>query len=84
MRSCIIHIGMHKTGTTSIQLSLHRFVDKRFFFADLDKVFNHSLAVYSIFADYPDRHHLHQIHKRDRAAAAKGIRDEIGPGAVNK
>jgi len=24
MRSCLLHVGMHKTGSTSIQRTLHR------------------------------------------------------------
>ncbi len=73
MRSCIIHIGMHKTGTTSIQQSLHRFADKRFFYANLGGVCNHSLAIFSIFADKPESHHLHKVSKRDRAGVARYI-----------
>lgn len=73
MRNCIIHIGMHKTGTTSIQQSLHRFADNRFFYAVLGNVCNHSLAIYSIFADKPERHHLHKAHKRDETGVARYI-----------
>jgi len=59
MTRCIVHIGMHKTGSTSIQQSLSGFSDERFVYASLDMP-NHSLAVYSIFASRPDRHHLHR------------------------
>ncbi len=63
---CIIHVGMHKTGTTSIQHSLEGFDNERFIYADLDSVCNHSLAVFSVFARHPERHHLH------KAAGRKG------------
>ena len=65
---CIIHIGMHKTGSTSIQNSLHGFSDDRFLYAHLGDSPNHSLAIYSLFADSPERHHLHKANGRDRSA----------------
>jgi len=65
---CIIHIGMHKTGSTSIQHSLHGFSDDRFLYAHLGDGPNHSLAMYSLFADSPERHHLHKANGRDGSA----------------
>jgi hypothetical protein len=62
---CIIHIGMHKTGSTSIQRSLHGFSDDRFSYARLARTPNHSLAIYSAFASIPERHHLHRSAGRD-------------------
>jgi hypothetical protein len=61
MSSCILHIGMHKTGSTSIQNSLHGIEDKRFLCAKLGEDVNHSLAIYSIFASHPERHHMHKV-----------------------
>ena len=66
MRRCIIHIGMHKTGSTSIQASLQGFSDDRFLYANLGNVPNHSLAIHSLFAAHPARHRMHR--KRDAAA----------------
>jgi hypothetical protein len=57
---CIIHIGMHKTGSTSIQKSLQGFADDHFVYANLSQDGNHSLAVFSAFAPNPERHHLHR------------------------
>lgn len=48
MSRCLIHIGMHKTGSKSIQSSLHRFADTRFIYADFDKP-NHTLALHTLF-----------------------------------
>lgn len=59
MTHCIIHIGMHKTGSTSIQNSLRGFSNGRFVYANLDAS-NHSLAMYSLFATRPELHHLHK------------------------
>ena len=53
MKRCIIHIGMHKTGSTSIQRSLQGYRDDRFQYARLGKTANHSLAMYSLFAADP-------------------------------
>jgi hypothetical protein len=57
---CIIHIGMHKTGSTSIQESLAGFEDESFFYARLEGSGNHSLPIFSLFAPRPERHHLHR------------------------
>lgn len=65
---CIIHIGMHKTGSTSIQNSLRGFSDDRFLYARLGADPNHSLAMYSFFAESPERHHQHKAGGRDRSA----------------
>jgi nucleoid DNA-binding protein len=70
MTSCIIHIGMHKTGSTSIQHSLHNFSDPRFLYATLGDAPNHSLAMYSLFAARPARHHLHRAADRDEQDVA--------------
>jgi hypothetical protein len=66
MNRCVIHIGMHKTGSTSIQYSLAKFHDDRFLYAQLGKDPNHSLAVYSLFATNPGKHRMHLA----RSAAA--------------
>jgi hypothetical protein len=68
MKRCIIHIGMHKTGSTSIQRSLQGFRDDRFQYARLGKTANHSLAMYSLFVPHPEQHPLHKTHRPDAAA----------------
>ena len=50
MPKCILHVGMHKTGTTSIQNSLQKLDDDTFYYARLRDRPNHSLAVNMIFA----------------------------------
>jgi hypothetical protein len=60
MNNCIVHIGMHKTGSSSIQRSLQNFEDAKFLYADLGEDPNHSLAVYTVFATNPEKHHLHR------------------------
>lgn len=51
MKNCIIHIGMHKTGTSSIQQSLKGFEDDSFVYADIDGRPNHSLALLNVFSE---------------------------------
>lgn len=68
MTRCIIHIGMHKTGSTSIQNSLSGLNDERFLYAQLGLDPNHSLAIYSLFATQPERHQIHRAERRDAAA----------------
>jgi len=53
----IIHIGMHKTGTSAIQQYLKNVCDDNYVYAKLG-VANHSLFMYSIFANNPEKHHL--------------------------
>jgi nucleoid DNA-binding protein len=65
MTRCVVHMGMHKTGTTSIQESLNNLEDDKFVYAKLGNYANHSLPVYSAFADNPASHHLHRASRRD-------------------
>ena len=55
MTRCIIHIGMHKTGSTSIQASLNRLADSRFLYADLGPEPNHSIPLCVLFSSDPAR-----------------------------
>ncbi len=49
MSCCIIHVGMHKTGTTSIQQSLKGFEDEDFvYFVDKSWQGNHSRAIFRL------------------------------------
>ena len=64
MNKCIIHIGMHKTGSTSIQHSLDSYSDDQFLYATLTNTPNHSLAMYSLFAADPGHHRLHRTAQR--------------------
>jgi hypothetical protein len=51
MKDCVIHIGMHKTGTSSIQMSLrHGLDDPGFLYVDFDEP-NGSQAMTILFRD---------------------------------
>lgn len=53
---CILHIGVHKTGTTAIQSALSRYDDGTTFYAQLGNP-NHSVAIYTAFsAEFADFH----------------------------
>ena len=73
MTRCIIHIGMHRTGSTSIQHSLHGFGDNRFLYARLGDDPNHSLAMHSLFAPQPELHHLHRRKGADAATVSEYV-----------
>lgn len=75
MGDCIVHIGMHKTGTTSIQESLNGYANDCFYYASLGETANHSLAIYSLFIPDPSRHHMHRLAKRDGEGVRAYIRD---------
>jgi hypothetical protein len=61
---CIIHIGMNKTGSTSIQRSLKIFEDDHFMYARLGNRANHSFPIYSLFASDPERHRSYRVAAR--------------------
>jgi len=54
----VLHIGMHKTGTTSIQAALNNFDDGRVRYARLNDV-NHSIPIYSLFSKNKYAYHIH-------------------------
>jgi hypothetical protein len=56
MPKCIIHIGMHKTGSTSIQQSLDGLDTQDFFYANILGVPNHSVSLCAMFTGVPQRH----------------------------
>jgi hypothetical protein len=73
-RRCIIHIGMYKTGSSSIQHSLAGFKNGQFLYAALGRESNHSLALLSLFSDRPILdHRLHKAARRDHAAVGRYI-----------
>ena len=55
---CIVHIGMHKTGSTSIQEMLHQGDNKNFSYFKLDRK-NHGIPLFSLFTDVPENYHVH-------------------------
>lgn len=55
MRQCVVHIGMHKTGTTSIQHSLKDFEDDQFYYARLLGRSNHSIPMVCLFGSPSER-----------------------------
>jgi len=52
----IIHIGMHKTGSTSIQASLYGYDDGHAFYARFPEP-NHSTAIRGTFSTRPEAYH---------------------------
>jgi len=57
-KNCILHVGLHKTGSSSIQLSLfHHLNDENFSFLDLGAP-NHSERFYSLFVEKPELYHM--------------------------
>ena len=54
MPKCILHLGMNRTGSTSIQLSLQNLDDDKFYYAKLGDRANHSSQILSAFTDDPE------------------------------
>ena len=59
MKKIILHIGMHKTGTSSIQHALQGMEDENFKYADFHHP-NHSGPFYTAFSDEPAKYHSHR------------------------
>ncbi len=69
LKHCILHVGLHKTGSTSIQTTLHSHLDdENFTYADLGSA-NHSVRIFSLFTDKPEEYHVH----KKRALSLKEI-----------
>jgi hypothetical protein len=66
MDRLILHVGMHKTATSSIQKTLaanaHDLMGQGFhypiFVRDGTKIDNHSIPVFSLFSDNPKKYHI--------------------------
>lgn len=72
-RTCILHIGLSKTGSSSIQRTLHRYDDGRLAYARIRDP-NHSSPLFQIFCSDParrDRPFLNWRTPADQAAVAK-------------
>jgi hypothetical protein len=65
-RTVYLHIGTHKTGTSSIQTAFNGFSNPHIRYASLGAP-NHSLALHTLFAQHPERHHLHVNNQRGAA-----------------
>ena len=56
MRKCIVHIGMHKTGSSSIQDTLYKTLsDENFIYAKLG-VANHGGKIFTLFTEKPENY----------------------------
>ena len=74
MRTLFLHIGMHKTGTTSIQNTLAKYLNTGpFVYADMSPYDNHSVAVYTLFSERPL---MHPIHQRRKTAASELLKEK--------
>lgn len=81
-RQIIVHIGMPKTGTTSIQNTLKDFRDEKFHYANMRGQSNHSYSLWSLFSSVKNpENHFHHV-KRGRSAQEvtafiKGAREDL-------
>lgn len=53
MRTCYLHLGMPKTGSSSIQGAFYRYEDKRLSYAKLSER-NHSIPIGAVFSQTPE------------------------------
>ena len=60
-KHCILHVGMHKTGSSSIQAALHtklKLDDEHTYF-NLGSA-NHSIRIFSLFTEKPENYNIHK------------------------
>jgi hypothetical protein len=57
LEKAILHIGLHKTGSSSIQASLEGYDDGTRFYADLGWI-NHSIPLYTAFSHNSAHYHI--------------------------
>lgn len=71
-----LHIGMNKTGSTSIQATLKKFDDGRIRYAHLNDQ-NHSIPIYSLFSANKYDYHIHK-----RLGRSKADIDQLNEGTL--
>lgn len=74
MKKLLLHIGMHKTGSSSLQTSFfssrETLLNAGITYLDIED--NHSAAFYSLFCDAPEKYHINRrrgIHTLEQTAA---------------
>ena len=67
---CTMHIGMHKTGSSSIQYNLSRNSYSTFSYFNLEAE-NHSIPLFSLFSKKPEQYHIHRRNKRTKEDVEK-------------
>lgn len=58
-RTCVLHIGMHKTGTSSVQDTLHGYDDGHSLYCKFDRP-NHSVPMITLFKKKPEEFRVHR------------------------
>ena len=85
MKQFIIHMGFHKTATTSIQttcaVNKEKLEELGFYYPlfNLDHrvITNHSIPFYSLFTSEPDKYHMNVRWKVDPGAANKQYEEQL-------
>jgi hypothetical protein len=83
LNEIIVHVGLHKTATTSIQISLsdkrnERLLNKNNFLYPNSWPINHSIPVYSAFCDKPEMYRFNIDQKLTREQV-----DELNKSYIN-
>jgi hypothetical protein len=66
IKKIYLHLGVHKTASTTIQETLGRFrgvLEKEGylypeFFLDTQRIYNHSIPIYNLFTEFPELYHI--------------------------
>ena len=87
-KTLFLHIGMHKTGTSAIQHALfdQRKALKKHAINYVALARNHSIPLYSLFADHSEGYPIHLIAGRTPAEVRtlNNVNKKIGPHTLPK
>ncbi|MEM6440937.1 MAG: hypothetical protein AAF763_14725 [Pseudomonadota bacterium] len=76
MRTCYLHLGMPKTGSTSIQTAFSGYEDRDLVYAKL-RVSNHGSALTAKFADAPENSRVFRRHAVRGKNVGKSVKSKI-------
>ncbi len=65
-RTAFVHIGLHKTGTTAIQVAFHAFSNDTLVVPNLGRDPNHSIPLVNTFMTNTERYHINKYHGRSK------------------
>lgn len=70
LRTAVLHIGMHKTGSTSIQNALRGYDDGNVFYATFEEP-NHSIPIFTAFRTNYENYHIWSSQGLSKAEISK-------------
>ena len=80
IKEIILHVGLHKTATASIQRTLYlndELLKKKDYLYPKCWPYNHSIPIYSAFCDHPENYHINIKKKYSKEDIKKIVSGKI-------